>query len=130
MTHPPKAVETLALFICRNNHGHSDLDSLGLIDRRMILLRATKICDIIAPFYVDRLRADLVDRDKTIAELIAANARLVTDRTAIEAQLAAADRLANVARITHNLGAQTGKHWFKLGLELAAYRAIRGGGNG
>ena len=57
-------------------------------------------------------------------------AELTARIAALEAQLAAADRLANVARITHNLGAQTGKHWFKLGLELAAYRAIRGGGNG
>lgn len=110
MTHPPKAVETLALFICRNNHGHVDLDSLGIIARRMILLRATKICDIIAPFYVDRLR-----------ELAAPEIAELTDRiTALEAQVAAA--FAEVADMQTALDANWVSHQslVSAGLQLAA----------
>ena len=84
---------------------------------------------------VIRLRACQAARDKTIAELVAANTLLVTDRTALEAQLAAADGLATAMVIQAGLlklgcgGVQRRIDIVadRLRSDSAAYRAIRGG---
>ena len=73
MTHPPEVVEAVARYYCRLETGHEDLDTLSLLKRQILMMRAKKTVELVAPMLTAQAVAAERERCAKACDRIAGN---------------------------------------------------------